>query len=319
MTFKKTIGIFAPSLTVDLFKGALTYSPLIKHDFQVKETLSLKLKYKKYFAGSVSERVKDFHNLLLDNDVDIIMTFWGGLNTNQLLPYINYELFKNHYKPVIGYSDTSALLLSLYKMTGLTTYMGPAGITFNKPDFFNYTLKYFQKVVCEQNNEIIVNDSKEYADDLYFLREDSEHRIIRKNTGRKVYKHGVTQGKAIAANLQTLLILAGTPYFPDLKDTVLFLEEDESASPPTILRFLTQLIQLEQFAGVKAICFGRFMIDSGFDEEFSVKSLFDEVFADLNIPIVYDLDFGHSDPMFTIPIGVTAYIDTENNVLKFIL
>lgn len=315
MNKKIKIGIFATSSALEKKKSPQDYSYLKSQGFEIYESDVVRKKTG-HTAGSVKERVNALHDLLKDDSVDIMMAYWGGANTNQLLPFLDYNLFKEKNKPLVGYSDTSALLLAVNKFAGIKTYMGPAGITFDKPDPFVYTIDFFKQVFINEVSKIVIKDSPEFADDLYFLRADSNHRIIQPNDGRKVFKHGVASGEIIAANLQTLLVLAGTKYFPNLENKILFLEEDESASTAMIHRFFTHLSQVVDFSTLKGICIGRFMSQSGFVKQDSLEMMFEDIFYGLDMPIIYNLDFGHSDPLFTIPLGGQAKIDTKKALLE---
>ncbi|MFH1456942.1 MAG: S66 peptidase family protein [Patescibacteria group bacterium] len=313
----KKIGIFATSNPLHKEKKPQNYAFLKSKGFEIYESENVRRRIG-HTAGSIEERVSALHNLLKDNSIDILMAYWGGANTNQLLPHLDYNLFKEKNKKIIGFSDTSALLLAVNKLAGITTYLGPAGISFDKPEPFEYTFDYFKRFLVDEEENILIKDSSEYADDLYFLRQDSDHRIIQKNTGRKIFRHGKTEGIAIASNLQTLLVLAGTLYFPNLKDKILFIEEDENTDTAMIHRFFTHLSQTINLNILKGICIGRFMYQSGFSEKDSQEMIFQDVFDNLNIPIIYNLNFGHSDPLFTIPIGERVRIDTKKNILEFI-
>lgn len=81
-------------------------------------------------SASIESRVADLHEAFLDESVDLILTTIGGFNCNEILPYLDYDLIKNHPKLFCGYSDTTALLNAIYAKTGLKTYMGPAYSSF---------------------------------------------------------------------------------------------------------------------------------------------------------------------------------------------
>lgn len=310
-----TIGIFATSSPFSAEKKISDFANLKSKGIKIIEAKNLR-KNTGHTAGSVMERVEALHELLKNKKVDILMAYWGGANTNQILPYLDYSLFAKFNKPIIGFSDTSALLLAVNKFAKIVTFLGPAGITFDKPDPFEYTFNYFQKILIEKQKEVLIEDSKEFADDQYFLREDSNHRIKNKNIGRKIFRHGFAKGKIIASNLQTLLTLAGTKFFPDLKGKILFLEEAEEADTKMIHRFFTHLSQVVDLNTLGGICIGRFMSQSGFSDTDSEEMVYKDVFKSVKIPVVYNLDFGHTDPMFTLPLGGEAIIDTKNSILK---
>ena len=312
-----TIGMFTTSSPLSAEKKDSDFSYLKSKGIQIIEAANLRKKTG-HTAGSVAERIMAIHELFKDKRIDILMAYWGGANTNELLPHLDYSLFKKLNKPIIGYSDTSALLLAVHTFSGIKTFLGPAGITFDKPEPFDYTFDSFKAIVLKKEREITIEDSKEFADDLYFLRKDSDHRIKNKNKGRKIFRHGYAKGGIIAANLQTLLVLAGTKYFPDLKGKILFIEEAEEENTQMIHRFFTHLSQVVDLNTLAGICIGRFCSQSGFSNDDSEESIYNEVFKDIRIPIVYHLDFGHTDPMFTIPIGAEAIIDTKKNILKIL-
>lgn len=308
-----TIGLFVTSSPLGRRKKDNDFSYLKSKGFNIVESISLR-KITGHTAGTIIERINDLHFMVQDPEIDILMAYWGGANTNQLLPYLDYELFKKYAKPMIGYSDTSALLLAVNKFSQIKTYMGPAGITFDKPDVFEYSYDYFKKIVIDQESSVTIEDSDEYIDNLSFLHSDSNFR--KKNEGRKVFKRGKSRGRIVASNLQTLLVLAGTKYFPALDDKILFIEEDENTNVQMVHRFFTQLIQVIDPNNLKGICIGRFMSKTGFSERDSEIGIYEDVFKDVNIPILYNLDFGHTDPLFTIPLGAEAEIDTDNKILR---
>ena len=104
-----------------------------------------------YRSGSIRERADEFNQLLYNDDVQILMAAIGGNNSNSLLPYIDYEYLKKHPKIIIGYSDTTALLLGIYAKAGLITFYGPAlASSFGEfPPFVDRTFDYFKSMVCD--------------------------------------------------------------------------------------------------------------------------------------------------------------------------
>ncbi len=237
------------------------------------------------------------------------MAFWGGFNTNQILDYLDYALIRSHPKIFIGYSDITALTTAITVKTGLVTFSGPGAISFAKPEPFEYTWKYFERMCINPSKNCLIEESLEYADDLYFLREDSNHRICQKNAGVKIFRNGVANGEVIVGNLQTMLVLNGTEYLPDMDRKILFIEEDETSTVAHIDRFFTQCKQLKWFDKIAGLVIGRFTMHSGFTSDDSLESLLKEHLEDVAFPVLYNVDFGHSDPLMTIPNGGTASIN----------
>ncbi len=317
----KLIGIIAPADPVagicpeETIKRGYEY--LKNKGFSVIEGRSVKLLTQKHTAGTALSRVEDIHDFVKREDVGCIMAFWGGFNTNQLLDKLDYDLIKANPKIFIGYSDVTALTTAITTKTGLVTFSGPGVISFAKPEPFEYTWNYFEKICIDPQENLIIEPSPSYADDLYFLREDDNHRIKKNNDGLKVFTSGKATGEIVAGNLQTLLILNGTEYLPDLTGKILFIEEDETSTPAHVDRFIYQCKQLGWFKKIAGLVIGRFTEQSSFSEKDSLEDILKEHLFEAKFPILYNVDFGHSDPLITIPNGGIATIDTENKRIMF--
>ena len=165
------IGIIATSSSVSTLDESQIrkgYQYLENKGFKIVEHPQCRLQTG-YTAGSIKKRVGAIHQFVADKEIDCIMSFWGGYNTNQILDYLDYQLIKKCPKIFIGYSDTCALLQAITAKTGIVTYMGPAVISFTKPDPFDYTWEYFERMCIDNSHEVSIKDSKNFADDLYFL------------------------------------------------------------------------------------------------------------------------------------------------------
>ncbi len=293
------------------------YKYLKSKGFSVVEGRSVKLLTQKHTAGTASFRAEDIHNFVKRDDIGCIMAFWGGFNTNQLLDQLDYNLIKQNPKIFIGYSDVTALTTAITTKTGLITFSGPGLISFAKPEPFEYTWDYFEKMCIEPQEDTTIEPSQEYADDLFFLRKDDNHRIKKTNEGIKVFNLGNATGEVIAGHLQTILILQGTQYLPDLTNKILFIEEDETSTPAHVDRFLYQCKQLGWFDKIAGLVIGRFTEQSSFSPEDSLEDILKEYFLNAKFPILYNVDFGHSDPLITIPNGGTANINADKKQITF--
>lgn len=317
----KSIGIIAPADPVagvcseDIIKRGYEY--LRNKGFSVVESRSVKLITQKHTAGIASFRIKDIHDFIKRDDIGCIMAFWGGFNTNQLLDQLDYELIQKNPKIFIGYSDVTALTTAITTKTGLITFSGPGVISFAKPEPFDYTWDYFEKMCIEPQEDITIEPSKEYADDFYFLRKDNDHRIKKVNDGIKVFNQGNAIGEVVAGNLQTLLVLQGTQYLPDMTGKILFVEEDETSTPAHVDRFICQCKQLGWFNKISGLVIGRFTEQSNFSPEDSLEDILKEYLYDAKFPVLYNVDFGHSDPLITIPNGGIAEINTKEKRITF--
>jgi len=141
------IAIYSPSAAATVFakeRYARAKAFLEAKGYRIKEG-SLTHKRDFYRSGSIQERVDELNALIRDPEVRCILSTIGGMNSNSLLPYLDYEAIKKDPKIFVGYSDVTALLLGIYAKTGLTTYYGPAMVaSFGEfPPYVEETFEYF--------------------------------------------------------------------------------------------------------------------------------------------------------------------------------
>jgi len=209
LKFGDTIAVISPSSPVTLNSAAVNKGLEYLRDKGFK-VVDYTQKKGGFSQRSIKEKASIVNKLFANKSIAAIMAFWGGLTSNQVLDYLDFSIIKKNPKIVIGYSDITALTSAITAKTGLITFSGPGLISFIKPEPFDYTWEYFEKV-CMIGKPFVVSPSKTFADDQYFLRKDSNHRIIQKNVGWKVFSSGKANGRIVAGNLQTLLVLTKTP------------------------------------------------------------------------------------------------------------
>ncbi len=122
----------------------------------------------------------------------------------------------------------------------------------------------------------------------------------------------------MGANLCTLNLLQGTDYLPNLSNAVLFLEDDEETDYNHFDRDLESLLSVPSARTIKGIAIGRFEKKSEMIKE-KVERLFTIRPYLKNIPIVANVDFGHTSPMITFPIGGEVKLSVEKRSVKCIV
>lgn len=265
-----------------------------------------------FHSSSIGSRIEDLHSAFAESEVKAIFTVIGGFNSNQLLQYIDWELIKNNPKIFCGYSDITALNNAIFAKTGLVNYSGPAYATFSEKIGFDYTLEYVKKCLFLEDSYQVL-PSQEWSDDEWY--KDQEKRNFIKNDGPVVINEGIAQGVLLGANLCTLNLLQGTEYFPDLDNSVLFIEDDEAANPVLFDRDLQSLIHQPGFDGVRGLVIGRFQRKSGISNDMLMSIIKSKKELD-NIPVVADVDFGHTQSMITFPIGGDVALSAQGKNVK---
>lgn len=267
-------------------------------------------------SSSIESRISDLHAAFSDKSVRGVFAVIGGFNCNQLLRYIDWDLIKNNPKVFIGYSDTTALQNAVFAKTGLVTYSGPAYSTFGQKLYFDYTLEYFKKCLLD-SKEFDISPSESWSDDRWYL--DQANRKLYKNDGWLVINEGKAEGTILGANICTFNLLQGTEYFPDISNSILFLEDDAESKLVNFDRDLQSIIHLPNFNKVKGVVIGRFQNESKVKSEQLVRTIKSKKELD-NIPVIANVDFGHTSPIITFPIGgeVALLVSRKKSELRII-
>ncbi|HEM3698045.1 TPA: LD-carboxypeptidase [Streptococcus suis] len=280
------------------------------------EELGFKLSFSEHYfendmfdSAPIASRVADLEAAFADESVDAILTTIGGVNCNELLPYLDFDLIARHPKIFCGYSDTTALLNAIYAKTGMQTYMGPAYSSFKMDLGQQYQTEAWLKAVTQDSYDLI--PSPEWSSDAWYLP-DAPRTFY--PTEWKVYNPGQASGIAIGGNISTLNLLTGTEFAPRPDNYILFLEEAEDDDYLIIARHLTALLQA--YPNPQAVLIGRFPKETKMTEEI-LLAILDKHPILKKVPVLYDLDFAHTQPLFTITIGGQVELDTEAFSIRF--
>lgn len=311
------VRIIAPSRSLAILSENLKLVANTRFD-----NLGLKLSFgdhvneiDEFNSTSIESRVHDFHAAFSDSNVKAVMTVIGGFNSNQILRYLDWDLIKNNPKIFCGFSDITALNNALLTKAGLVSYSGPHYTMFGQELYFDYTLDYFIRCMFE-DSPIEIKPSESWSDDSW-LKDQKDRNLVR-NEGFWMMNRGHASGSILGGNLCTFNLLQGTEYFPDLTDSILFLEDDSESLPHTFDRDLQSLIHLSSFAEVRGIVIGRFQKASKVSREILSQIVKTKRELD-NIPVIGNVDFGHSDPKITFPVGGQVSLETAGDEIQLII
>lgn len=267
-----------------------------------------------YRSGSILARADEFNQLLRNDNVQILMAAIGGNNTNSILPYIDYEYLKRHPKIIIGYSDTTALLLGIYAKTGLVTFYGPAlASSFGEfPPFVDTTFEYFKSIIMD--DIVLPHEYKipaVWTDEFINWNQQDRGKAQYSNRWLSVVP-GVCSGRLIGGNLNTMEGFFGTEYMPEIQKGDILLIEDSLKDACTIERSFSLLKLAGIFDKIGGIILGK---HEKFDDNGTGRKpheILMEVLGGCSIPILAEFDCCHTHPMFTMPIGCRIELDASN-------
>lgn len=257
-----------------------------------------------YLAGTDDERAADLNTALTDPTIDAVWCLRGGNGMNRIVDRVDFDAFAARPKPVIGYSDITALLLALTTRTGVVTFHGPMA-RFAMPSFSS---THFNVVVGRP----------EAAGRLGRL--GTNPNVMVPERGRIVTViPGRATGRLVGGNLTMLQALIGTPFFPDLRGAILFLEDigEDLYRIDRMLGHLRMAGALEMLAGVAIGHFSR-MRHATFEGGLGLDEVLRTYFAPGNIPVAHGFPIGHVHEQWTLPIGVMAELDATNGDLSLL-
>ena len=300
------IRVIAPSTSIKII-GA-DCREIAKERF---ESLGLKVSFGKnttddnfdmMASSDLYKRAEDIMEAFEDKSVKAIFTIIGGYNSNQVLPFLDYDIIRQNPKIICGYSDITALLNAIRTKTGLITFYGPHYSSVGMKKGNEYTFEMLRQMLFEGGCDW--RPSEEWSDDLWFI--DQEKREFIKNDGWRVLQHGEAEGHLEGGNLQTLFLLSSTSYQPMFApDTILALEDCFVASEADAKCFMSRLqslAQREDFRNVRALLIGRFQKKSDVSCD-RLDFIINHIPQLKGLPVIADMDFGHTTPISILPLG----------------
>lgn len=285
------VGIVTPSSP--MFPGRL------EQGVQFIEKLGLKAKVgervhdsDRFLAGADKDRAADLMQFFLDDEVKVIMASGGGYGSQRLLSYLDFNIIAQNQKPIVGFSDTTALQMGLYAKTGLVSY---SGFIFNCLDDGDLNeLVYDTLVSCLYKKSYQIKEGK------------------RLNPGK-------ASGKLVGGNLDCILHLIGTEFEPQFDNAILLIEEVRT-EPYKLDNMLLHLYQAGVFNKISGLIFGIFeSCDAKFypDRDGTANDVILDWVKQINVPCIKDFPYGHVDRRCVVPFGSEVILDANNVVVSF--
>jgi len=296
------IGLCTPGSYIpdrDLGKAVKNVESL---GFRVKLSKNMRAK-RGYNAGTDAQRLEDLHALFADPEVAGIWCARGGYGCTRILPKLDFNLIRRNPKALIGYSDVTALLLAIFRETGLITFHGPVAAS----ELTEYSRAQFVSTLMEQRPGMEINIPEALSSQA---KPGYEAKTIRGGTASGVLSGG---------NLSLLAAMAGTPHAPDFSGRIVFMEDVEER-PYRVDRMLTQLRQackLEKAAGIVLGVFVDCLPEPDVPSLSLMETLEDQL-AGLGIPVAYGMPVGHISNQCVLPLGIEARLNADERILTLL-
>lgn len=247
---------------------------------------------KGYLAGDDACRLADLHAAFAATDVDAIICLRGGYGSMRLLERLDYALLRRHPKPLVGYSDITALHSAIARHVGYVTFHG-----------------------AMLKSELLADKQAPTVSSLFDLLSGRlrcgdrfEHPGSHPLT---TITPGAASGRLVGGNLAMLGATLGTPAALHSRDGILFIE-DVNEPLYRIDRLLTQLRLAGKFEGLRGVLVGDF---AGLTVQ-ALTPLLREMFEPLQIPVLAGWRSGHCDPNITLPLGALVHLDAGGKCLR---
>lgn len=291
-----TVGIISPSAaTADRMEFTFAKEAMEALGFKVKLGVNLKNRFG-HLAGTDEERASDLNGMFSDQEVKAVICIRGGSGAARILPLIDYDLIKANPKPLLGYSDITALHCAIYSQTGMITFHGQNGTG----SWNSYNVKQFEKVFFEKELVTYQNEITK-GDDL-----------VPKGNRIQTLKGGKVEGTILGGNLTVLSALSGSHYYPEFQDSILFIE-DVGEDPYRIDRMMSTLQLNGTLGKITGFIFGQCSgcTPGGGYGAFTVDQILDQYILPLGIPAYTGAMIGHIPKQFIIPVGAKVRMDAD--------
>jgi muramoyltetrapeptide carboxypeptidase len=257
-----------------------------------------------YFAGRDEERASDLNAMFADKQVKAIIAVRGGYGTPRLLEHIDYRVIKRNPKILVGYSDLTALQLAVFTKTKLLTFSGPMLAVEMSDKMDPFTEDFFWRILTSPHP--IGNVSNPDNKPLKILLSHS--------------KKAQVTGRLLGGNLSMVTSITGTMFQPNFRDHIFFFEE-VGEEPYRIDRMLTQLKLAGILRSIKALLIGSLIDCVPADKakpSLSITEILAELTWDLKVPVLSGLAYGHLPRKLTMPIGLSAKVNSRSGTLEFL-
>lgn len=273
-------------------------------------------------------RAKDLMDAFEDKSIDGIFCAIGGDDSIRTLPYVDFDIIKNNPKIFMGYSDTTVGHLMMYK-AGLTSFYGPSVMCeFGEyVSMFEYTSASVKDILFNDTAGYEIKPSPYWSDDFVDWKEENINigKTLKEDTkGYEVLQgEGKVQGHLLGGCLDVFMMCIGTSIWPSVdkwEGAILFLETSEEKPSPDFFKYTLRNLAAQGILRViKGIIVGKPQQEVYYEE---YKEVIEKVLVKeenlKDLPVFYNVNFGHAFPIGIIPYGVNTELDCSNKTITLL-
>lgn len=279
------------------------------------------LKGSEFVANHPDLRAKDLMDAFSDSSISAVFCAIGGDDTIRLLPYIDYEIIRRNPKIFMGYSDSTVNHFMMYK-AGLVSFYGPSVMCeFGEyVRMFDYTAEAVRAVLFGDTAGYEIKSCSEWSDD--FVEWDERNINIEKRLKPDTHGYEILQGRGSSTGhllggcIDVFTMAAGTEIFPSAEEwngAILFIETSEERPSPDFVKWILRNLAAQGILkSLSGMIVGKPQGEQ-FYEEYKAAIL--QVVAGeehlTELPIIYNMNFGHAMPIGVIPYGIKAELDCD--------
>lgn len=283
-----------------------------------------------YLDRHPEARAKDLMDAFADQSIKAVFNAIGGDDAIRLLPYIDFDTIKNHPKIFTGFSDTTTIHFMMYK-AGLISYYG-ASVMNNFAEYVqinDYTKDAIDNILFHPKNRYEIKPSPvcSYEKDKVWWKPENVYvrrKCYEDKRGYEVLQGvGKAEGRFLGGCADVFSELLGTTLWPSIKEwkgKIFFLETSQMDMPAYQLCWLLRGLQAQGiFNVIKGIVVGKPAVEEKYEQ---YKEVFKRVVGfeanKPDLPIIYNVNFGHAEPIGIIPIGVKCRLDCDNKKITLL-
>lgn len=324
-----TFGITATSTGVNdetkLKRLENAYKYLKSQGYNCIETPDVRTN-SKFVSAKGKTRADEFMSLWKNENISLIGLVRGGEFLMEILPFIDKDIIKNNTpKWVTGFSDSSLLNFYLTTNFNIATATTTNILKFGMEPLHESLKQQLDilstSIPSTQKSFKLYEEKFSYENEEFNTPYDLNTKVEYKNLYNKDFDR--FSGRLIGGCIDVLLHIIGTPYDNTINfckkfnEGMLWYLEDCELNLPELYRTLWHMKEAKWFKNAKCFIFGRTKVDKLY-KDLTYEDVLHNIFDDMDVPVIYDVDFGHVPPQWTMINGSFATFEYNNKKGKII-